>query len=314
MKLEEQLIDCLKKESADLVGFAGIGRLSPDDPVLKIFPGAKSIIGVAFRVLRGSHRGIEEGSTYYQYTTTGVETVEETVMPAALLKACGVLETNGFSALPQRRNQLVMQETGSTNPEVDYREIKRGKTAEQQLNFEQLAVACGLGELGLHGTLLTDEFGPLQRYGFILTDATLAETPLYESHLCDRCGKCVDSCPGRAISKNGEIDRWQCAAYYMGANMRKNPYMPPEAFADDPERLAIISGEAKLSPERAKEVIDQLIFYPPVKHGYVGSICGKACDMACYIHLEQRGLLKKPFKTPFRKRAEWSLPLLEVKS
>jgi ferredoxin len=310
MKIEEQLIDCLKKNGADLVGFAGAGRLAPDDPALKIFPETKSVIGIAFRVLRGSHRGIEEGSTYYQYTTTGLETIEETLMPMALLKACGVLEDNGFSALPQRRNQLVMREPDSTNPEVDYHEIHRGKTAETQLDFEKLAVACGLGELGLHGTLLTDDFGPLQRYCFILTDAPLAETPLYKPHLCDRCGECVKACPGRAISETGEINRWQCAAYYMGANMRKNPFMPPEAFADDPDRLAIIAGEASLSPQRAKEVIDQIIFYPPVKHGYVASICGKACDMACYVRLEQKGLLKKPFRTPFRKREEWSLPLL----
>jgi ferredoxin len=252
---------------------------------------------------------INDVEPYYQYTTTGLEIIEETLMPMALLKASGVLEANGFLALPQRRNQLVMQEADSTNPEVDYREIHRGKTAEPQLDFEKLAVACGLGEPGLHGTLLTDDFGPLQRCCFILTDASLAGTPLYKPHLCDRCGECVKACPGRAISENGGINRWQCAAYYMGANMYKNPFMPPDAFAGDPDRLAIIAGEANLSPQRAREVMDQIIFYPPVKHGYVASICGKACDMACYAHLERKGLLKKTFRTPFRKRGEWSLPL-----
>jgi hypothetical protein len=69
MKLEEQLIDCLVKNGADLVGFAGAGRLAPGDPALKIFPETKSVIGIAFRILRGSHRGIEEGSTYYRLIT-----------------------------------------------------------------------------------------------------------------------------------------------------------------------------------------------------------------------------------------------------
>ena len=85
--------------------------------------------------------------------------------------------------------------------------------------------------------------------------------------------------------------------------------MPPDAFADDPERLAIIAGEAELSPERAREILDQIVFYPPIKHAYRSSICGKACDTACYIHLEETGKLTRKFKTPFRKRKEWKLSL-----
>jgi hypothetical protein len=87
--------------------------------------------------------------------------------------------------------------------------------------------------------------------------------------------------------------------------------MPPDAFADDPERLAIITGECDISPERAKELLDQLVFYPTIKHSYRSSICGRACDTACYIHLEEKGVLSKKFLTPFRKRPEWKLSILE---
>jgi epoxyqueuosine reductase QueG len=301
-----EIIASLKQNGADLVGFAGIERFS-DGRIAEIFPATKTVIGIAFRVLRGSHRGIEEGTTYYQYTTTGVETLEETVMPMALLRACAVLEDHGFSALPQRRHQTIMAEQNSTNPEVDYTEIYRGLASEKQLDFEQTAVLCGLGELGLPGTLLTDEFGPLQRTCFILTDAEFEETPLVVPHLCDGCGKCIAACPGNAISPSGEIDRWQCAAYYLGANMSQNPFMPPDAFADEPDRLKIIAGEAKLTPERAREIIDQIIFYPPIKQAYVSSICGKACDRACYVHLEEKGVLRNSFHSKFRKREEWRL-------
>ena len=47
-----------------------------------------------------------------------------------------------------------------------------------------------------------------------------------------------------------------------------------------------------------------------MKHSYPASICGKACDTACYIHLEEKGVLKRKFHTPFRKREAWKLPLL----
>lgn len=307
-KLKSDIISCLKKHGADIVGFGNIDRFE-NSAVSGIYPETQTVIGIAFRVLRGSHRGIEEGTTYYQYTTTGVEALEESIMPLALLKACGVIEDNGFTALPQRRNQLIMKENDSTNPEMDYTEIYRGVTQETQLDFEQCAAQCGLGELGLHGSLLTDDFGPLQRYCFILTDAKIEATPLVEAHLCDHCGKCISACPGKAIAADGTLDPWQCAAYYLGANMSRNPFMPPEAFAEDPDRVAIIAGEAKLTPERAREVIGQIIFYPPIKHAYVSSICGKACDMACYVHLEEKGVLNKQFITPFRKREEWRLPV-----
>lgn len=307
--LKNKIVTCLKENGADIVGFSSIERFT-NKKLQKIFPQTKTIIGIAFRVLRGSHRGTEEGTTYYQYSTTGLQTLEETVMPMAMLKTCGILEDHGFAALPQKRNLTIMSKSESTNPEVDYVEVYRGISSEHQLDFEESAVMCGLGELGLHGTLLTDEFGPFQRYCFILTDAGLAESPIIKPHLCDNCRKCIDACPGKAISAAGRKDPWQCAAYYKGANMSKNPFMPPEAFVDDPDRLAIITGNTELSPEKAREVLDQIIFYPPIKHGYVSCICGKACDTACYIHLEEKGSLLKKFKTPFRKRPEWKLPII----
>lgn len=66
---------------------------------------------------------------------------------------------------------------------------------------------------------------------------------------------------------------------------------------------------ADLTPERAREVIDQIHFYPPIKHALAASMCGRACDTACYVHLEEKGVLKRKFKTPFRKRPEWFLSL-----
>ena len=96
---------------------------------------AKTVIGLGFRVLRGSYRCIEEGTTYYQYTTNAVETIEEVVIPYTLVCVSNVIEDNGFIAVPQRRNQTIMKEENSTNPEVDYTDIFRGITIENQIDF-----------------------------------------------------------------------------------------------------------------------------------------------------------------------------------
>jgi len=92
---------------------------------------------------------------------------------------------------------------------------------------------------------------------------------------------------------------------FIGANGTKNPFMPTDAFADFDNRIEIIAGEAKVTPEVAKKILDNIYFYPPAQHSYQCSICGRACDVACYIHLEEKGILSKKFKTPFRKREEW---------
>ncbi len=304
--LKERIVEQLKKDGADIVRFGNADRFK-DANVKILFPEAKTVICVAARQLRGTRRGIEEGTTYHHFTTVGLETLEETILPFALLRACNILEDAGFDALPQRRNQLVMAEKDSTNPEVSYKKIYRGKTAEHQLDFEQCAVDAGLGERGLHGSILTEEFGPFQRYAFVITNAEIEPDPVVEPKLCDKCGECVKACPGHAIAPDGTLNRWQCAAYYVGANASKNPFMPSYAFEHEPDREAIMKGEVQLDSKRARKIIDQVNFYPPIRHAYCSSICGKACDTACYIHLEKKGALKKKFVSQFRKRPEWKL-------
>lgn len=307
--MEQRIIEIAKENGADLVGFAPASRFAADDPIFQIFPGTKTVIGLAFRILRGIYRGVEEGSTYYQYTTMAVENMEETVMPMAQLRVSMALEAEGFLALPQRRHQQIMAQENDTNPEVAYDAVYRGRTAEVQMDFLSAAIACGLGEKGLHGSLLTEEFGPMVRWCFILTDAELTPTEVKKPHLCDHCGKCRQACPGNAISPDGEVDNWQCSVYYNGANGLKNPFMPPDALSDMEDRLAIIAGEAKVTPETARKILDKLYFYPPAQHAYQCSICGRACHVACYVHLEEQGLLTKKFKTPFRKHQPWQFTL-----
>jgi epoxyqueuosine reductase QueG len=77
--------------------------------------------------------------------------------------------------------------------------IYRG-SKEMQMDFLSAAIACGLGEKGLHNVLVTDEFGPFVRVCFVLTDAEIEATPIKEPHLCDRCGECVKACRFGAVS------------------------------------------------------------------------------------------------------------------
>ena len=305
--MKNKIIEIAKKYDADFVGFAPASRFDKDDNIFKIFPKTKTVITLGFRVLRGIYKGVEEGTTFYQYTTMGVETLEETVMPLAMLGVCNVLEDNDFYAIPQKNNQLIMEEENDTNPEMDYTDIMRGIKKEVQVNFKDAAVKCGIGEMGFHGAVLTDEFGPFQRFCCILTDAEIEGDDVKEPHLCDGCKECVKACHGNAIDDNGKTDNWRCAVYYNGANRHKNPFMPPEAFCEFENRKEIIDGVAKFDIDGAKEIIDNIYFYPPAKQSYRTSICGRACDRACYIHLEKKGVLTKKYAMPLRRGDDWYL-------
>lgn len=307
--MREQIIKLAQVCDADVVGFAPASRFDKDDAIFKIMPSAKTVIGLGYRILRGIFRGVEEGTTYYQYTTMGVENLEETVMPMALLRVSNLIESEGHLAIPQRINPLILNENGSTNPEVDYTDVFHGVKAENQINFLDCAVKCGLGEKSKKNTLLNDQFGPFIRYCFIITDMELEPTPLMQKNLCDGCDKCINACQGRAIKQDGQTDSWRCAVYYNGANGSKNPFMPPEAFAnfDHKTKMDIINGQVELNEESAKEVLNNIYFYPPAKHFYRTSICGRACDRACYIHLEEKGVLTKKFNRPFREKQDWKL-------
>ena len=142
--MKDRIIAIAKANGADIVGFAPADRFDPDNAIFKILPGTKTVIGLAFRVLRGIYRGIEEGSTYYQYTTMAVENMEETIMPMAQLKVAMYIEQQGALALPQRRHQQIMA-AATVNPlaqrhsAADARDTKTARDLQISCCFSQSA-------------------------------------------------------------------------------------------------------------------------------------------------------------------------------
>jgi epoxyqueuosine reductase len=332
---KQQLKDFVLAAGADLVGIGNLTDFEGAEPGRDprfIAPQAKSIIGLGFRVLRGSLRGNEEGTQFYQYPEMGVVHLDEVYIPMVLRKIACYLEDKGYEGVVLRSEPDRMHASDpGTNPEHTpvYRmsavSVREGAPPPDVIiDNNQAAVICGLGEMGFGGFVLTPEFGPLQRFAFILTDAELEFDEVMDACLCDSCGLCFEACPGSAYKGQNEQklvvgkntyyfklpESWQCAAYYMGANGEKNPFLDPEKIRRLPDGEKILKGNKQLSPDEVlqlKPILEQA--YPGMRFGYNAAICGRACWRACLVHLEEKKLLKTNFNLPFRKREEWKLSL-----
>ncbi len=276
-----------------------IGKIydEPDmqrDPKM-ILPSAKCIIGFAFAVPKGLYAAMERGSQYYTYVTEGVKYIDEEFAEIFLFKIGNIIENEGYDACLQRTvPNLKAKGDKTTNPEVvDTFElisdpVAPGKPAPDVIiDFGKAAVACGIGEMGLNGKIITKGYGPYMRYAFIITDAPLeCDEPLTET-LCDKCGECIKACPAHAVSEEG-LDTWQCAVYYRGAH-KSNPFMTDDFLKDNPDREAILNGDYRFDAISARAIYPELQFLPKTNWGYAPCLCGKKCDIACYNHLKSIG-------------------------
>ncbi len=337
MLTSKQFKEYAKRCGADLVGIGSMDRYEGApmwaDPRY-VFPDAKVVIALGFRIPRGYLRGIEEGTHFYQYPAMGYANINENYAPMVIRELCCYLEDHGYEGGAWRNTGgtgLVSDFTGSMDesPELGRRRrysepVGPGKPAPDVfVHFRISAYLCGLGEIGYSKVFLTPEFGPRQRFAFLFTDAPLEPDPIYDGPaICDRCKLCVRDCPGHAINKTetvsvtvcgkeltwNKLDEWQCFYAYSGGVKEINPFLPPDAYKDLPDAEQIMRGEKKLTPEQVLQVQEIGRKYYPTVAGYNNAMCGgRGCIRACMVHLEEQGKLKNTFKQPFRVRKPWKL-------
>ncbi len=295
----------IKEKAASLgAGICGIGDISHfagDDPQhnpLEILPNAKCIIGFGLPVPRGLYKALETKRQYFNYTNLGVKYTDESFAEIFLFKMGCMIENAGYDACLQRSIPgFRVKGDKSTNPEVSRiyelefaTPVAEGKPAPDVIiDYNKAATVCGLGAVGMHGKIIAPKYGPFMRYVFIITDMPLETDVPFEGTLCDKCGKCLSACPGKAIGEDG-VDSWQCSVYYRGAH-KTNPFMKPDFLEGNPEKEAIINGEKRFDAESAKALYPHLSFLPQTHFGYVACLCGKACETVCYNHLKEAGKL-----------------------
>lgn len=306
---------------ADLVGIANIERFEGApiqmDPK-QIMPEARSVIVMGFRVMRGSLRGIEEGTFFSNYSAMGYGGLTYLYMPMTMINVSRFIEDDGWEAIPigQIDGWRAIDNAGHFF-ENHSRPVAPGRAAPDVSIHQRIAAyLAGLGEIGYSKMLLTPQFGPRQRVGIVLTELELEPDPIYDGpQLCNQCMACVNACPGKAISEVktvkvnlaghdvewGEIDTDACDIAFRGGQLMTEEEVeqgkPPYVKLWYDESLPITNNE--ITP----------FYRKPLNQYNTGeAICGgKGCVRACMMSMEARGVVGNKFHDKFRRRKPWTV-------
>ncbi len=316
---------------ADLVGIGSMDRFEGapknNDPRF-IFPEAKSIIGMAFRIHRGVLRGPEEGAAFGMYGSEGYASTNNVHIPATLRELGSFIEDKGYDAVLYGQGH---RQTWGPSGEP----VRPGYPKPDVLIHCRIAaVICGLGEIGWSKVFLTPKFGPRQRLAFIFTDAELEPDPIFAGGLCDRCMRCVRDCPAQAIPKDpnekeevtiagktiswGKLKETRCMLGFQVANPENNPFLSKAMDGQNPKTRRLIeqayaSGDTPEDDDFRRWLTWQVeqTFRPSSEgnrlYHYTTAVCGATCMRTCMIHLEEQGKLKNKFHTKFRIRKPWKI-------
>ena len=202
---------CARALGADVVGIAPIERFEGAplqmDP-RQIMPEARSVIAMAFRVMRGSLRGIEEGTFFSNYSSMGYGGLTYLYIPLVVINLAKFIEDAGFEAIPIGHQSDWRAIDIDGRPYDGFsRPVRPGQAnPDVMIHLRIAAYLAGLGQIGYSKVFLTSQFGPRQRLGVVLTEAELAGDPIYSGPaLCNRCMACAKDCPGQAISRTETV-------------------------------------------------------------------------------------------------------------
>jgi len=182
---------------ADDVGFVEIDRPELADQredIQRFFPPTKTLISFVCRMNREPIRSPARSVANLEFHHTGhhVDDVAHRIVT--------VLERKGIRAV---------------NPAMGFpMEMDRFPDKVWVVSHKPVAVAAGLGHMGIHRNVIHPKFGNFILLGTVLLDAEVSEhhRPI-DFNPCLECKLCVAACPVGAISPDGHFNFSACATH-----------------------------------------------------------------------------------------------------
>ena len=244
---------CLEAGAADS-GFVDIDRSEIADQkseILWLLPGTKTLVSFVMRMNRENIRTPARSIANLEFHHTTDETNEVARKIVATLERMGVRAVNGGAAgFPM--------------------EADRWGTKMWVVSHKPVAVAAGLGRMGIHRNVIHPKFGNFILLGTVLVEAKVSESsqPIAYNP-CLECKLCVAACPTGAIGSDGHFDFSACYTHnyreFMGGF---NDWV--ETITDSKNRLDY---RKKVSGAESVSMWQSLSFGGNYKAAYCLSVC-----------------------------------------
>jgi Fe-S-cluster-containing hydrogenase component 2 len=179
---------------ADDVGLVEIGRPALDDQredILKAFPCTKTLISFVVRMNREAIRTPARSISNNEFHHSGDEVNDIARSVVRILEDRGIRAMNPTMGFPMEMDQFP------------------GKV--WVVSHKPVAVAAGLGMMGIHRNVIHEKFGNFILLGTLLLDAEVSESSRPISYNpCLECKLCSAACPVGAISPDGDFNFSAC--------------------------------------------------------------------------------------------------------
>jgi ferredoxin len=244
---------CLEA-GVDDSGFVDIDRSEIADQkseILWLLPGTKTLVSFVLRMNRENIRTPARSIANLEFHHTTDETNEVARKIVATLERMGVRAVNGGAAgFPM--------------------EADRWGTKMWVVSHKPVAVAAGLGRMGIHRNVIHPKFGNFILLGTVLVEAKVSESsqPIAYNP-CLECKLCVAACPTGAIGSDGHFDFSACYTHnyreFMGGF---NNWV--ETIADSKSGMDY---RRKISGAESVSMWQSLSFGANYKAAYCLSVC-----------------------------------------
>lgn len=269
-------------------GADDVALLSVDDPAIaaqrseidRVFPEARTVVSFVCQMNREPVRATVRSIANQEFHET-YDAVNDTARHfVRQMQDLGHRAVNAVAAFPMEQENFP------------------GKN--WAVSHKPIAVAAGLGKMGVHRCVIHPKFGSFVLLGTILLeDEVLAEKRVLDYNPCLECKLCVAACPVEAIGVDGSFNMQACYTHnyrdFLGG------------FGDWVETIADSESaedyRSRVSVSETAQMWQSLSFKPSYKAAFCISVCPAGEDVLSPF-LEDRAAFVERFVKPLQDKRE----------